>query len=224
MAGLYNLLGSFLKLVYDLTGHYALAIIIFTIAIKVILLPLTFAQMKSMKAMQAIQPKIDEIKKKYPNNQDKQNQMIMELYKTYNVNPFMGCLPLFIQFPILIGLFRVLRDPVQFVFGTEAAYKAADTGFFWIKSMSVPDVIMVGTIALPFILPIVAAITTYIDSALMQKGQEKNQMTTTMTYMMPLLILFWGRSFPAGLSLYWAVSNIFSILQKFVIKPYNQGK
>lgn len=219
MTGIYTLLGALLKLIYDMVGHYALAIIIFTIVVKLLLLPLTHAQNRSMKSMQEIQPKIDEAKKKYPNNPDKQNQITLELYKQYKVNPFMGCLPLLIQFPILIGLFRVLRDPVQFVFKSEAAFQAADQGFFWIQSMSVPDIIMIGGFAVPFILPIIAAVSTFLDSYLMQKGQPKNQMTATMTYMMPIMIFIWGRSFPAGLSLYWAVSNVFSIVQKLIIKP-----
>lgn len=214
-----QLLGLLLKFIYDLVGHYAWAIIVFTVVIKLALLPLTHAQNRSMKSMQEIQPKIDEIKKKYPNNQEKQSQMTLELYKEHKVNPFMGCLPLLVQIPILFGLFKVLRDPVQYVFKTEAAFQAADQGFFWVKSMSQPDIIMLGSIAVPFILPIVAAVATYIDSSLMQKGQPKNQMTTSMTYMVPIMILMSGKSFPAGLSLYWAVSNIFSILQKQFIKP-----
>ena len=219
MSGIYTLLGTLLRFMYNLIGHYGWAIVAFTIVIKLLLMPLMQKQNRSMKAMSEIQPMMDEVKKKYPNNQEKQNEAIMKLYKDYNINPFMGCLPMLIQMPILIGLFRVLQNPVQYVFGTEAAMKAADTGFYWIPSMSAPDVIMVGGFALPFILPLVAAASTYFDSKTMSKGQPQNQMTTTMTYMMPLMILLWGRSFPAGLSLYWAVSNLFSIVQRKFLTP-----
>ena len=102
------------------------------------------------------------------------------------------------------------------VFTTEAAYAAADTGFLWIKSMATPDVITLAGISIPFILPILAAISTFFESYMMQKGQPKNPTTSVMLYMMPVLILVWGVSFPAGLSLYWAVSNIFSIIQRRV--------
>lgn len=224
MSLIYSILGNLLKIIYGMIGHYAWAIIALTIVVKVALLPLSHAQNRSMKEMQEIQPKLDEIKKKYPNNQEKQSQLTMELYREHNINPFMGCLPLFIQLPILIGLFGVLRNPVEYVFGTEAAFQAADQGFFWIKSMSQPDVIMVGNFAIPFILPIISAVATYIDSALMQRGQAKNQMTTTMTYMMPIMLLMWGRSLPAGLILYWAVSNVFSIIQKQLIMPVMGSK
>lgn len=219
MTAIYTLLGALLKLMYNLIGHYGWSIVAFTVAIKLILMPLMQAQNRSMKAMSEVQPKIEEIKKKFANSQEKQNEAIMKLYKDYNINPLLGCLPMLIQLPILIGLFRVLRDPVQFVFKSEAAMKAADTGFYWIKSMSDPDVIMLGGIALPFILPLIAAVSTYFDSRAMSKGQPQNQMTTTMTYMMPLMILLWGRSFPAGLSLYWAVSNLFSIAQRKFLNP-----
>ena len=218
MTGIYTLLGALLRWIYTLVGHYAWAIIIFTIVVKLLLLPMMHAQNRSMKSIQELQPKIDEIKKKYPNNQEKQSQLTMQLYQEHKINPMMGCLPLLIQLPILFGLFRVLRDPVDFVFGTEAAYLAADQGFLWIQSMSAPDVITLAGLTLPYILPIIAAATTLVDSMLMQRGQPKNQTTQMMTYMMPILILMYGRSFPAGLSLYWAVSNIFSIAQKQFIK------
>lgn len=216
-----TILGLLLKFIYQVVGHYGMAIIVFTIVVKACLIPLTAAQNKSMASMQEIQPLIEDIKKKYPSNQEKQNQLIMELYQKYKINPMMGCLPLLIQFPILIGLFKVLREPVKYVFLTEAAYKTADTGFLWIKSMANPDVITIAGITLPFILPILAAVSTFFDSFMMQKGQPKNPTTTTMLYMMPILILVWGVTFPAGLSLYWAVSNIFSIIQRRVT-AYNK--
>lgn len=209
-----TILGFLLKFIFEIVGHYGIAIIVFTVVVKLLLYPLTAAQNKSMAAIQEIQPMIDDIKKKYPTNQEKQNQLIMELYQKYKINPLMGCLPLLIQFPILIGLFNVLREPVRYVFQTEAAYLAADTGFLWIDSMASPDVIVIAGLTIPFILPILAAGSTFIESYMMQKGQPKNPTTSVMLYMMPILILVWGVSFPAGLSLYWAVSNIFSIVQR----------
>lgn len=216
-----TILGFLLKYIYQVVGHYGMAIIVFTIVVKLCLLPLTAAQNKSMASMQEIQPLMDDIKKKYPDNKEKQNQLIMELYQKYKVNPMMGCLPILIQFPILIGLFNVLREPVKYVFSTQAAYTAADTGFLWIKSMATPDVIVIAGLTIPFILPVVAAISTFFESYMMQKGQPKNPTTAVMLYMMPIMILVWGVTFPAGLSLYWAVSNIFSIIQRSVT-AYNK--
>jgi YidC/Oxa1 family membrane protein insertase len=178
-----------------------------------------------MKSMQLIQPKMDEIKKKYQNDPDKQNQKIMELYKEHKVNPLAGCLPLLIQFPIIIGLFNALREPVKYVFGTEAAYKIADTGFLWVNNLASPDVILLGGISIPFILPILAAITTYIQSAMMSpKGGKKDPTQTMMLYMFPIMMLFWGISFPAGLLLYWVAGNIFQIVQQYILSKPSKAK
>lgn len=213
-----QLLGSFLKLIYDFIGNYGISIIIFTVLVKLVLLPLTLTQTKSMKSMQVIQPKMDEIKQKYKSDPEKQNQKVMELYKEHKVNPLAGCLPLLVQFPILIGLFNTLRQPVKFVFGTEQAYKAADTTFLWMQSLATPDVIMISGIAIPFILPVLAAITTYIQSAMMMaKGAKKDSTQTIMLYMFPIMMLFWGRTFPAGLMVYWVAGNIFQIIQQYLI-------
>ena len=213
-----QLLGSFLKLIFDVIGNYGISIIVFTVLVKLVLLPLTLTQTKSMKSMQVIQPKMEEIKQKYKNDPEKQNQKVMELYKEHKVNPLAGCLPLLLQFPILIGLFNTLRQPVKFVFESEEAYRIADTSFLWMANLSTPDVILISGIAIPFILPILAAITTYIQSAMMTaKGAKKDSTQTIMLYMFPIMMLFWGRTFPAGLLLYWVAGNIFQIIQQYLI-------
>ncbi|CBH22702.1 YidC/Oxa1 family membrane protein insertase [Acetoanaerobium noterae] len=225
MSQLSYLFGSLLELIYNVIGDYAISIIVFTVVVKLLLLPLTLTQTKSMKSMQLIQPKMDEIKKKYQNDPDKQNQKIMELYKEHKVNPLAGCLPLLIQFPIIIGLFNALREPVKYVFGTEAAYKIADTGFLWVNNLASPDVILLGGISIPFILPILAAITTYIQSAMMSpKGGKKDPTQTMMLYMFPIMMLFWGISFPAGLLLYWVAGNIFQIVQQYILSKPSKAK
>lgn len=205
-------LGSLLKLVYDIVGNYGFAIIVFTILVKLALLPLTLSQTKSMKAMQEIQPKIKEIQNKYKDDSQKMNEKVMEVYKENKVNPMAGCLPILVQFPILIGLFNALKEPGKFVFKSEAIYKSIDTGFLWMSNLSDPEKI---------ILPILAAITTYISSAMMTpKQSRKDPSQMMMLYLFPIMMLWWGRSFPAGLTLYWVVSNVFQIVQQqFIIKP-----
>lgn len=214
------LLGTLLKFLYDIIGNYGLSIIVFTIITRLLLLPLSFAQTKSMKEMQIIQPKMDEIKKKYANDMEKQQQKIMELYKEHKVNPFAGCLPLLIQLPIIVGLFNVLRQPVKYVFGTDAAYKAADSAFLWMKSLDKPDVIVLAGITFPFILPILSGFLTYLQTAMMspKTNQKKDSMQMTMLYMFPLLMLYWGLSFPAGVMLYWVVGTMFQIVQQYFTK------
>ena len=109
--GLLDGIGAVLAWLYSLVGNYGVAIIILTVVIRVILLPLGVKQIKSMQAMQAIQPKVKEIQKKYKNNKQKAQEETMKLYRESGVNPLGGCLPLLLQFPILISMYAVLRAP-----------------------------------------------------------------------------------------------------------------
>ncbi len=109
-----NALGHVLRIIFELVQNYGLSIILFTIVVKVLLLPLTIKQTKSTKAMQDIQPKILEIQSKYKDKPEKQQQEIMKIYTEAKINPLAGCLPLLIQMPILIALFSVLREPVTY--------------------------------------------------------------------------------------------------------------
>lgn len=201
-------LGRLLLMVYGIVGNYGIAIIIFTVLVKMIMIPLTMKQTKSMKNMQEIQPKIKEIQKKYQNDKEKMNEKVMELYKEHNVNPFGGCLPLLIQFPIIIGLFTVLRQPENY----GIAQEIVEAGFLWMPSLSAPD---------PWILPVLAGATTYLSSKTMSSakgaGGQQESMQKMMLYFFPLMIFWWGRSFPAGLTLYWVVSNVFQTVQQLAI-------
>ena len=205
-----SLLGQVLEFIYNLVNNYGLAIVLFTVVVKTILLPLTIKQTKSMKAMQDIQPKVQEIQNKYKDKPEKQNQEIMKLYQEATINPMAGCLPLLIQFPILIGLYNVLRQPVKYgVFANEAARAAADTGFLWIPSLSAPDKTL--------ILAVLAGVTTFITQKLtMPKDQQQGSMKF-MTYFMSIMMFWWGISFPAGLTLYWTVSNLYQLAQQYLV-------
>ena len=108
-------LGYILGFIYDFVGNYGWSLIIFTIFIKLILLPLGLKQQKSTTKMQQIQPKVAEIQKKYANDQQKLNEETMKLYKEYGVNPAGGCLPILIQLPILFGLYRVIYSPITYM-------------------------------------------------------------------------------------------------------------
>lgn len=217
---IYNFVSG-INLDFENFSAYAIAIIIATIIIKLIILPLTLKQTKSMKNMQKVQPKMQELQKKYKNDKETLNMKTMELYKEYKVNPFGGCLPLLIQFPIIIGFFAVLREPVKYVFGSEAAYDSINKSFLWIDNLKDTDL---------WILPIIAAATTYFQSKMMMANQQSSggndaaqSSQKMMTTMMPIMILFFARSVPAGLALYWVVSNTFQIVQQFIINR-NSGE
>lgn len=203
-----NLLGHVLRIIVELVQNYGLSIILFTIFVKVLLLPLTIKQTKSTKAMQDIQPKLKELQDKYKNKPEKQQEEIMKLYKEAKINPLAGCLPLIVQMPILFGLYAVLREPVSYgVFANEAAFQNADMVFLWVKNLSEPD----------YILAIISGATTFgMQMLMMPKDQQQGSMKV-MTYVMSAMMLYWGFMFPAGLTLYWTAGNIFSIGQHYLI-------
>ncbi len=203
-------LGSLLSFIYGLVNNYAISIILFTIIVKLILLPLTVNQLKSTKKMQELQPKMKEIQEKYKNDKEKMNIKTMELYKEHKINPLSGCLPLLIQLPIIFGLFRALREPATYVFpnNPELLEKAMNASFLWLPNLMDPD---------PIILPIIAAATTYISMNSANKGTQQNQSLKTMNLVFPIMILWWGRSFPAGLTLYWVISNLFQMAQQYFL-------
>ena len=182
---------------------YALAIILISILLKLILYPLMQKQMKSTMNMQEVQPKLEYVQKKYKNNPEKMNEEVMKLYKEYDINPMAGCLPLLIQMPILIGLFMALRqynfDPIE------------HATFFWVPNLGQADPL--------HILPVLVALTMYAQQKVTMSSTAGNeqtaQMMKTMLYMMPAMMLFVCWSMPAGLCLYWAFFSVLSIIQQY---------
>ncbi|GAA3642173.1 YidC/Oxa1 family membrane protein insertase [Asaccharospora irregularis] len=203
-----NLLGHILRIIFENVHQYGLSIIIFTIIVKVILLPLTIKQTKSTKAMQDIQPRIKEIQEKYKSKPEKQNEEIVKLYSEAKINPLAGCLPLLIQMPILIGLFSVLKNPVSHgVFATQAQFMAADTGFLWMSNLTDSN----------FILGVLSGISAFVMQKVMTPPDQQQGSMKMMLYMMPAFSFYWGVTFPAGVILYWTVSNLFSIGQHYLV-------
>lgn len=204
---LYQAFGWVLLQIFNLVGNYGIAIILFTILAKLILLPLNLKQTRSMKEMQAIQPELQKLQKKYKNNPEKLNQETMKLYKLYKVSPMAGCLPLLLQLPIIYGLFGALRNPDQWV-----SAGVGEAGFLWLPSLSAPD---------PwYILPILCVLLTFITQKFMMSFQQggdptMQQSQKMMLYIMPLFIGFAAISMPAGVALYWVVQNIFTFIQQF---------
>jgi YidC/Oxa1 family membrane protein insertase len=195
-----------LEWLYQLTvlakiPSYALAIFILTIIIKLLLHPLTHKQMKSMKSMQQIQPIVKELDKKYKDNPQKKQEEMMKIYQEYGVNPMAGCLPLLIQFPILIALFRGLQT---FQPSTPEHYN-----FFWISDLSIPD-------PSGFILPIFVGLSTFLQQY-MTSPNATDPTQKTLLYAMPILFGWMTRSFPAGLALYWISFSVVGSIQQVII-------
>lgn len=181
---------------YGITKNYGLSIILLTVAIKLILQPLTNKQTKSMKDMQKIQPYIVELKKKYPDNVQKQNEEVMKLYKEHGINPFSGCLPLLLQLPILFALFTALRSSVEL----------KGEGFLWLSDLSLADP--------TWILPIAIAVSMHIQQSQMQV--DPNQ--AAVFQFMPVFMFFITYTLPAGVLLYWGVSNVLQVGQQWYDK------
>lgn len=179
--------------------NYGVAIIIMTILVKLILYPLSKKQIESTKAMMEIQPKMKAIQEKYKNDKQRLNMELANLYKSEGVNPLAGCLPLIVQMPIMIGIFYGIRD----------FHYEGSASFLWMQSISNPDP--------NYILPILSALTTFIQSkqTMPDTGNPQNKM---MLYFMPLFIGYISLSFPAGLVLYWVVMNIMQISQQFMME------
>ena len=189
----------------EITGdNYGISIVIVTIIIRLVLLPLMLKQTKSSKAMQALQPEMAKLKEKYSSKdqqtQQKLQQETMALFQKHGVNPLAGCLPLVVQMPILIGFYHAIMR-------TEAI---AEHTFLWFD---------LGEKDPYFILPIVAGVTTFIQQKMMMAGvANQNPQMAMMLWLMPIMIVVFAISFPAALSLYWVVGNIFMIIQTYFVK------
>jgi YidC/Oxa1 family membrane protein insertase len=215
MSILYTLFGSILHTIYNIVQDYGIAIVVFAIFAKVVLLPVTIKQNKSMQEMNRIQPELQAIQKKYASDKQKLNDETMKLYQKHNYNPMGGCLPMLIQFPIIIGLFGVMRDPAKYVF-TPEVFASIDKSFLWLADLSIADPIR--------IIPILAAITTYISMANMGKTQggggnnQAQAMTQSMKFISPLMIGFVSWTLPSGLGLYWVIQNILTYIQQLIMQ------
>jgi YidC/Oxa1 family membrane protein insertase len=198
-------LSWFITKVADLLGgSFGLSIIVVTIIIRLVILPLMIKQTKSSKAMQALQPELAELKKKYSSKDQKTQQKLqqetMALFQKNGVNPMAGCFPILIQMPILIGFYHAISRTTAI----------ANDNFLWFD---------LGDKDPFYILPIIAGITTFIQQKMMMAGTaNQNPQMAMMLWMMPIMIVVFAISFPAALSLYWVVGNIFMIVQTYFIK------
>ena len=191
-------IGYLLSAIYGLLDNYGLSIIILTLLVRLCLLPLYGKQIKETAKMSEIQPKMQEIQKRYAADPQTRDQKIAELYRDADVNPASGCLPLLIQMPFIIGLFALLRNPLTYM-TQDSMIMAVHESFLWVPDLCQPD---------PWILPLIAGISTYFTfSATSQQG-DASGMNNAMKYFYPVMIFLLGRSFPAGLALYWFIGQV----------------
>lgn len=189
---------------------YGVAIILLTIVIKAILAPLTVKQIKSMKAMQELQPRMKAIQDKYKNDPQRMQQEIGNMYKELGVNPLAGCLPLLVQMPFLIAIFYALQN---------YPYDPNFVQFLWLPSLGETDPY--------YILPVLSAVSTWLMSRQTSQGATgaAASQQKMMMWFMPLFIGYISLNFPAGLVIYWIVSNVFQFVQQhFIYKGLEANK
>ncbi|MEC0201167.1 YidC/Oxa1 family membrane protein insertase [Paenibacillus lautus] len=185
-------------------GEYGLSVLVMVLIVRTLILPLTLKQVRSSKAMQAIQPEIQKIREKYKDQPEKVQMETMKLFQENKVNPMAGCLPLIVQMPIFIALYHsiyynnLLRDHE----------------FLWLQ-LGQPDKL--------FILPVLAAATTYFQTKMMMKMNPSPQMGMMqfMLFVYPILIFVMSFQFPSALPLYWFYSNLYTIVQNYFLYRNN---
>jgi YidC/Oxa1 family membrane protein insertase len=201
-----TLLSYIIEFFYRGIPSYGIGIILLTIVVRIILLPLTISQTRSMARMQMLQPELKEIQKQYKDDQQRMQQEVMAFYKKNNVNPLSGCLPLILQMPIFFALFQLLRDLGAKVLGagSQTIYK-----FLWMD-LRTPD---------PFyVLVILMVGTMIITSKMTQTDMTKTGTSQAlMTYLLPVVFGFISIRLQAGILIYWVTTNVWSIGQQYFV-------
>jgi YidC/Oxa1 family membrane protein insertase len=209
---LVDIANGVLKFFHDDAGlSWGMSIIALTVVTRALLIPLTYKQLKGMRAMQALQPQIKELQAKYKNDKQRMQQEMMRFYKENKVNPFASCIPLVAQLPVFITLFHVLRNELPEDIGCKAGECGSEASFLFIHDLTAkatgPELI--------------ALIVLYVGTQLasgyfMSITADKSQ--RTMMFVLPLIFVPFIISFPAGLILYWITTNFWTIGQQFVIQ------
>ncbi len=187
-----------LKFFYKILGNYGWAIVLLTVVVRIPFIPLLSKGQKSMKRLQALQPHMASIKEKYKKDPQKMQKEMMELYKKHKVNPVGGCLPMLIQLPVFLALYKILLIAIEL--------KGAPF-IWWIKDLSAKDPY--------YIFPILMGLSMVIQQKMTPSGMDPRQAKIMM--LMPIFFTFLFLSFPAGLVLYWLVSNVLGIVQQYFV-------
>jgi YidC/Oxa1 family membrane protein insertase len=196
-----------LKFFHEWVSNWGLAIILLTVSVKILLMPLTDKAMVSAESMKELQPKMEEIKKKFGNDRERQNLEVMKMYQEAKVNPLGGCLPLLMQIPVFTALFTTLRTSYEL-------YGEPFYGPVW-TDLTYKD----PTYLLPFALGVTMIITQRLQPQMPDKQQA-----FMMTWIMPIFFTALMMNYPAGLSLYFFTNNLLSILQQHLLRKYLKKK
>ncbi|MBR8466052.1 membrane protein insertase YidC [Campylobacter sp. faydin G-140] len=198
---------AFLNFLHSYIGNWGWAIVMLTLVIRLVLFPLTYKGMLSMNKLKDLAPKVKELQAKYKGDPQKLNASMMELYKKNGANPMGGCLPILLQIPVFFAIYRVLLNAIEL--------KGAEW-ILWIHDLSIMDPY--------FILPILMGVTMFLQQRLTPTTFTDPMQEKIMKYL-PLIFTFFFVTFPAGLTLYWFVNNVCSVIQQiFVNKLFEKHR
>jgi YidC/Oxa1 family membrane protein insertase len=209
---LIDIVNSVLKFFHDNAGlSWGMSIIALTIVTRAILIPLTYRQLKGMRALQVLQPQIKEIQAKYKNDKQRMQQEMMRFYQENKVNPFASCIPLLAQLPVFFTLFSVLRNELPEDIGCKAGHCGSEASFLFIHDLT----------AKAHGAELIALLVLYIGTQLvsglvMSVTADKSQ--RTMMMLLPFIFVPFVINFPAGLILYWITTNFWTMGQQYVIQ------
>jgi YidC/Oxa1 family membrane protein insertase len=183
-------------------GQYGLSILLLTIIVRTIILPLMIKQYKNTKAMQALQPEMKKVREKFKDDPKKQQEEMMKLYQTNQVNPLAGCLPLVVQMPIFIALYNSIYTNVAIrehtFLGLKLGLSPSDSGHWYY-----------------YLIPVFSALTTFVQSKMMASQQPMVGPMKGLMFIFPVLIFVMAINFPVALPLYWIYSNLYTITQNY---------
>ena len=202
--------GWLLRALYSIVPNYGVAIILLTIMVRIVTMPLTNRQMRSMERMRRLQPKVKELQDKHSDDRQKQSEEMMKLYRTEGVNPLGGCFPMLLQLPVFIGLFYALRSSIEL-------RQAPFVG--WINDLSAPETLfVVPGLEIPIrVLPIVMGVSMVVQQKLTPTASADPAQARMMMTIMPIMMTVLFYQFASGLVLYWFVSNILAITHQLLI-------
>jgi YidC/Oxa1 family membrane protein insertase len=209
---LIDVVNSVLKFFHDNVGlSWGMSIIALTITVRALLIPLTYKQLKGMRALQALQPQIKEIQAKYKNDKQRMQQEMMRFYQENKVNPFASCIPLIAQLPVFITLFSVLRNELPADIGCKAGECGSEASFLFIHDLTAK-----ATGGELIALLILYVGTQLVSGMVMAITADKSQ--RMMMFILPLVFVPFILNFPAGLILYWITTNFWTIGQQYTIQ------
>jgi YidC/Oxa1 family membrane protein insertase len=204
-----------LEFFHDNVGlSWGSSIVALTVTIRALLLPLTLKQVKSMRGLQLIAPEMKKLQEKYKDDKQRLNQEMMKLYQEHKVNPFASCLPLLAQLPVFIALFYMLQDDLRVEICGQSAQpcgESSESSFLFI-----PDITDEATGAVLITLVVLYVATQLASSLLMSVSADKNQRRIFLV--LPFIFVPFILNFPAGLLVYWITTNLWTIVQQFIVR------